>query len=87
VSSGRGARLRAIVNRIGARRGLLRVLAGFLMVRVLGSALFTSTGSLVLWRWLAAVEMPFQPAADPATPVTTVRSSVCPVNRVIPPAS
>jgi hypothetical protein len=31
--------------------------------------------------------MPFQPAADPATPVTTVRSSVCPVNRVIPPAS
>jgi hypothetical protein len=86
VSSGRGARLRAIVNRIGAGRGLL-VFARFLMVRVLGSAPFTSTGSPVLWRWLAAVEMPFQPAADPATPVTTVRSSVCPVNRVIPPAS
>ena len=48
----------AIINRIGAKRGLL-VFAGILVVRVLGSALFTSTEALVLWRWLAAVEMPF----------------------------
>jgi len=48
----------AIINRIGAKRGL-QVFAGILVVRVLGSALFTSTEALIAWRLLAAVEMPF----------------------------
>lgn len=48
----------AIINRIGAKRGL-QVFAAILVVRVLGSAIFTSTGALIAWRWLAAIEMPF----------------------------
>jgi OHS family lactose permease-like MFS transporter len=47
-----------IVNRIGAKNGLM-VFGAILVVRVLGSALFTHTSLLIVWRLLAAVEMPF----------------------------
>ncbi len=47
-----------IVNRIGARKGLM-VFAAILLVRVLGSAFFTHEWLLIAWRLLAAVEMPF----------------------------
>lgn len=46
-----------VINRIGAKRGL-QLFALVLVVRVVGSALFTQTSLLVLWRLLAAVEMP-----------------------------
>lgn len=46
-----------IVNKIGARKGLL-IFAGILVVRVVGSALFADTSMLIVWRLLAAVEMP-----------------------------
>ncbi|WP_402462553.1 oligosaccharide MFS transporter [Isoptericola aurantiacus] len=46
-----------LINKIGAKRGL-QLYALVLMVRVVGSALFTSTELLVLWRLLAALEMP-----------------------------
>ncbi|MFC7457654.1 oligosaccharide MFS transporter [Brachybacterium sp. GCM10030267] len=46
-----------VINRIGAKRGL-QLFALVLVVRVVGSALFTQTSMLVLWRLLAAVEMP-----------------------------
>ncbi|WP_082096446.1 oligosaccharide MFS transporter [Demequina gelatinilytica] len=48
----------AIINRIGAKRGL-QIFAGILVVRVLGSALVTTPEALVAWRLLAAIEMPF----------------------------
>ena len=47
-----------IVNRIGARKGLM-VFAAILLVRVLGSAFFTHEWLLIAWRLLAAIEMPF----------------------------
>jgi OHS family lactose permease-like MFS transporter len=47
-----------IVNRIGARKGLM-VFAAVLLVRVLGSAFFTHEWLLIAWRLLAAIEMPF----------------------------
>ncbi|RMI05053.1 MFS transporter [Cellulomonas triticagri] len=47
-----------IVNRIGARKGLM-VFAAILLVRVLGSAFFTHEWLLIVWRLLAAIEMPF----------------------------
>lgn len=47
-----------IVNRIGARKGLM-VFAAVLLVRVLGSAFFTHEWLLIGWRLLAAIEMPF----------------------------
>ncbi|MFE6968815.1 oligosaccharide MFS transporter [Isoptericola sp. NPDC057653] len=47
-----------IVNKIGARNGLL-VFAVVLVVRVLGSAFITGPEMLVVWRLLAAIEMPF----------------------------
>ena len=46
-----------VINRIGAKRGL-QLFALVLVVRVVGSALFTHTSLLILWRLLAAVEMP-----------------------------
>lgn len=46
-----------VINRIGAKRGL-QLFALVLVVRVIGSALFTHTYMLILWRLLAAVEMP-----------------------------
>ena len=46
-----------IINKIGAKRGL-QIFALVLVVRVVGSALFTSTEALILWRLLAAIEMP-----------------------------
>ena len=46
-----------IINRIGAKRGL-QLFAIILIVRVVGSAVFTHTYLLVFWRLLAAVEMP-----------------------------
>lgn len=46
-----------VINKIGAKRGL-QIFALVLVVRVVGSALFTSTEALVLWRLLAALEMP-----------------------------
>ncbi|MDN4490695.1 oligosaccharide MFS transporter [Demequina sp. SYSU T00068] len=45
------------VNRIGAKRGL-QLFAAILVVRVLGSALVTTTEALIAWRLLAAIEMP-----------------------------
>ncbi|WP_062311298.1 oligosaccharide MFS transporter [Demequina rhizosphaerae] len=48
----------AIVNRIGAKRGL-QIFAAILVVRVLGSALVTTTEALIMWRLLAAIEIPF----------------------------
>ena len=45
------------VNKIGAKRGL-QLFAAILVVRVLGSALFTTTEALIAWRLLAAIEMP-----------------------------
>ncbi len=47
-----------IINKIGAKRGL-QIFAAILIVRVLGSALVTTTEALVAWRLLAAIEMPF----------------------------
>jgi OHS family lactose permease-like MFS transporter len=47
-----------IINRIGARKGLM-VFAAILLVRVLGSAFFTHEYLLIAWRLLAAIEMPF----------------------------
>lgn len=47
-----------IINKIGAKNGLM-IFGAILVVRVLGSALFTDTSMLILWRLLAAVEMPF----------------------------
>lgn len=47
-----------IVNKIGARKGLM-VFAAVLLVRVLGSAFFTHEWLLIAWRLLAAIEMPF----------------------------
>jgi len=47
-----------IVNKIGARKGLM-VFAAILLVRVLGSAFFTHEWLLIAWRLLAAIEMPF----------------------------
>ncbi|MFC7877693.1 oligosaccharide MFS transporter [Isoptericola sp. NPDC057391] len=46
-----------IINKIGAKRGL-QIFALVLVVRVVGSALFTSTEMLILWRLLASIEMP-----------------------------
>lgn len=46
-----------VINRIGAKRGL-QLFALVLVVRVVGSAFFTHTSLLILWRLLAAVEMP-----------------------------
>ncbi|CAM3841842.1 oligosaccharide MFS transporter [Isoptericola cucumis] len=46
-----------LINKIGAKNGLL-LFAGVLVVRVLGSAIFDSTELLILWRLLAAIEMP-----------------------------
>ena len=46
-----------IINKIGAKRGL-QLFALVLVVRVVGSALFTDTEMLILWRLLAAIEMP-----------------------------
>jgi OHS family lactose permease-like MFS transporter len=46
-----------VINRIGAKRGL-QLFALVLVIRVVGSALFTHTSLLILWRLLAAVEMP-----------------------------
>ena len=43
-----------VINRIGAKRGL-QLFALVLVVRVVGSALFTQTSLLVLWRSLAAM--------------------------------
>ncbi|WP_084104753.1 oligosaccharide MFS transporter [Demequina sp. NBRC 110056] len=45
------------VNKVGAKRGL-QLFAAILVVRVLGSALFTGTEALIAWRLLAAIEMP-----------------------------
>nr|WP_084099523.1 oligosaccharide MFS transporter [Demequina sp. NBRC 110051] len=45
------------VNKIGAKRGL-QLFAAILVVRVLGSALVTTTEALIAWRLLAAIEMP-----------------------------
>ncbi|WP_062202085.1 oligosaccharide MFS transporter [Demequina salsinemoris] len=47
-----------IVNKIGAKRGL-QIFAGILVLRVLGSAMVTTTEALIAWRLLAAIEMPF----------------------------
>ncbi|SKC74681.1 oligosaccharide MFS transporter [Krasilnikoviella flava] len=46
-----------LINRIGAKNGLL-LFGLVLVVRVLGSAFFTSTEMLIVWRLLAAIEMP-----------------------------
>lgn len=46
-----------LINRIGAKNGLL-LFGLVLVVRVLGSAFFTSTELLIVWRLLAAIEMP-----------------------------
>jgi MFS transporter, OHS family, lactose permease len=46
-----------VINRIGARWGLI-AFAAVLVVRVLGTAFITSTEWLVVWRLLAALEMP-----------------------------
>ncbi|MFE7405488.1 oligosaccharide MFS transporter [Isoptericola sp. NPDC057559] len=46
-----------VINKIGAKRGL-QLFALVLVVRVVGSALFTSTELLIVWRLLAALEMP-----------------------------
>ena len=46
-----------VINKIGAKRGL-QLFALVLVVRVVGSAFFTHTSLLILWRLLAAVEMP-----------------------------
>ncbi|PRZ09525.1 OHS family lactose permease-like MFS transporter [Isoptericola sp. CG 20/1183] len=46
-----------VINRIGARWGLI-AFAAVLVVRVLGTAFITSTEMLVVWRLLAALEMP-----------------------------
>lgn len=46
-----------VINKIGAKRGL-QLFALVLVIRVVGSALFTSTELLVVWRLLAAIEMP-----------------------------
>ena len=45
------------VNKIGAKRGL-QLFAAILVIRVLGSALVTTTAALIAWRLLAAIEMP-----------------------------
>ncbi|MFV0285712.1 MAG: oligosaccharide MFS transporter [Demequina sp.] len=45
------------INKIGAKRGL-QMFAAILVVRVLGSALVTTTEALIAWRLLAAIEMP-----------------------------
>lgn len=45
------------VNKVGARKGLI-LFAAVLVVRVLGSAFFTHTSLLIVWRLLAAIEMP-----------------------------
>lgn len=45
------------VNKVGAKVGL-QLFAGILVVRVLGSAMFTQTEALIAWRLLAAIEMP-----------------------------
>ncbi|MEG3616129.1 oligosaccharide MFS transporter [Isoptericola haloaureus] len=46
-----------LINRIGAKWGLV-AFAGVLVIRVLGSAFIVNTEMLVLWRLLAAIEMP-----------------------------
>ncbi|MEL7977181.1 oligosaccharide MFS transporter [Isoptericola sp. F-RaC21] len=46
-----------VINKIGAKRGL-QIFALVLVVRVVGSAFFTSTELLIVWRLLAAIEMP-----------------------------
>ncbi|WP_166845159.1 oligosaccharide MFS transporter [Isoptericola sp. BMS4] len=46
-----------VINKIGAKRGL-QLFALVLVVRVVGSAFLTSTELLVVWRLLAAIEMP-----------------------------
>jgi OHS family lactose permease-like MFS transporter len=46
-----------LINKIGAKNGLL-LFGLVLVVRVLGSAFFTSTEMLIVWRLLAAIEMP-----------------------------
>lgn len=46
-----------VINKIGAKRGL-QIFALVLVVRVVGSALLTSTEALILWRLLASIEMP-----------------------------
>src|SRR5699024_8034046 len=46
-----------VITEIGAKRGL-QLFALVLVVRVVGSAFFTHTSLLILWRLLAAVEMP-----------------------------
>ncbi|WP_062516275.1 oligosaccharide MFS transporter [Demequina gelatinilytica] len=45
------------VNKIGAKRGL-QLFAAILVIRVLGSAMVTTTEALIAWRLLAAIEMP-----------------------------
>lgn len=45
------------VNKVGARTGLM-LFASILLVRVLGSAFFANTEMLIVWRLLAAIEMP-----------------------------
>lgn len=46
-----------LINRIGAKWGLI-LFAVVLVVRVLGSAFIVDTEMLILWRLLAAIEMP-----------------------------
>lgn len=46
-----------LINKIGARKGLI-LFAAVLVVRVLGSAFFTDVHWLIVWRLLAAIEMP-----------------------------
>lgn len=46
-----------VINKIGAKRGL-QLFALVLVVRVIGSALFTHTALLIVWRLLASIEMP-----------------------------
>nr|WP_172152218.1 oligosaccharide MFS transporter [Isoptericola chiayiensis] len=46
-----------LINKIGAKWGLI-AFAGVLVIRVLGSAFIVDTEMLILWRLLAAIEMP-----------------------------
>jgi OHS family lactose permease-like MFS transporter len=46
-----------LINKIGAKWGLI-LFAAVLVVRVLGSAFIVDTEMLILWRLLAAIEMP-----------------------------
>ncbi|WP_278236351.1 oligosaccharide MFS transporter [Isoptericola sp. AK164] len=46
-----------VINKIGARWGLI-LFAAVLVVRVVGSAFIVSTEMLIVWRLLAAIEMP-----------------------------